>query len=230
MPKRAGGDIRVSRQGQDPVTRIAEWDGMLGEIEDDLITVAWNRQIYRGISEIVAANHDIPESGFFEFFGEAYAASQSVAIRRQLDADRRAESFGRLLRQIARQPSVLTRDHYLGHYHDDHARLWGEQIWDTRWGGTVGTHVDSDIVEGDLESLRSAAEPIKHYVDQHIAHRDRRRSEPPTFADLDHAIDAFEPLVGAYGDLIRGAGLGRLEPTPQYDWLAPFRIAWIRDG
>jgi hypothetical protein len=63
-----------------------------------------------------------------------------------------------------------------------------------------------------------------------VADIGRRRSEPPTFTDLDHAIDTFEPLIGAYGDLIRGAGLGRLKPTPHYDWLAPFRVPWIRDS
>ncbi len=184
---------------------IAKWDAWLRESEDDLITVAWNRAIYRQLGEIGEANPDIPESAFFEFLGEAYATSQTVAIRRQADLDRNSVSFARLLEVIGRRnPTPLTRDRYLAHFNDDHAREWGEEHWSARWAGQVGHNIDPAIVASDLANLLAAVDPIRVYVNRHVAHRDRRRSAPPTFADVDRAIDAFEALVGAYGDLIRG--------------------------
>jgi hypothetical protein len=214
-----------------PDAVVAGWDAWLRESEEDLITVAWNRAIYRQLGEIGDANPNIPESAFFEFLGEAYATSQTVAIRRQADLDHRSMSFARLLEVIRRRnPSPFTRERYLAHFEDDHAREWGEDRWATRWAGEVGDHVDPAVVASDLADLLAAVEPIRVYVNQHVAHRDRLRSAPATFADVDRAIDAFEALVGPYGDLIRGAGLTQLEPTPQYDWQAPFRVPWIRDS
>jgi hypothetical protein len=210
-------------------SRIEKWTRWLGDIENDLIGVAWNRAMYRELGEIGKQNPDIPESSFFEFLGEAYATAQAVAIRRQAEHNPRGVSFGTLLYEIADDPSRLTRERYIAFQSDDHARAWADENWGKEWAGNIGEHLDPKIVKADIARLEEAVEPIKTYVDQHIAHHDRKRSDPPTFDDLDHAIETFERLIGKYGDLLRGAGLGRLEPTPQYDWMAPFRVAWIKD-
>jgi hypothetical protein len=131
---------------------VDEWDTWLHESEEDLITVAWNRAIYRTLGEIGDANPDIPESVFFEFLGEAYATSQTVAIRRQADLDRHSVSFARLLQVISRRnPTPLTRERYLTHFGDNHARQWGEENWARRWAGQTGHHVDPAIVAPDLD-------------------------------------------------------------------------------
>jgi hypothetical protein len=210
-------------------SRVEKWTRWLEEIENDLIGVAWNRAMYRKLGEIGDKNPDIPESSFFEFLGEAYATSQTVAIRRQAEHNPRGVSFGTLLREIASDPQRLTRERYLAFQRDDHARAWAVEHWKKEFAGETQDHADPKIVEADIARLEEAVEPIKAYVDQHIAHRDRKRSEPPTFDELDRAIDTFEELIGKYGGLLRGAGLGQLEPTPQYDWMAPFRVAWITD-
>jgi hypothetical protein len=180
--------------------------------------------------DLPCKNPDIPPSVFFEFLGEGYATAQAVAIRRQAEYNPQGVSFGTLLREIARDPERLTRERYIAHQDDDHAREWAAGEWEKRFGGEVGEHLDPKIVEADLATLEEAAEPIKAYVDQHVAHRDSQRSDPPTFGDLDHAIETFEKLVGKYGNLIRGSGLSRLEPTPQEDWTAVFRVPWIKDA
>jgi hypothetical protein len=210
-------------------SRIEKWLRWLGEAENDLIGVAWNRAIYRELGRIGDANPEIPPSAFFEFLGEAYATTQAVAVRRQAEHNPQGSSFGTLLREIKDDSARLTRERYIGLHGDEDAREWAAGAWDQHFGGGVSDHLDPAIVEQDIAGLTAAAEPVKTYVDKHIAHRDNRRSDPPTFADLNKAIDTFEALVGRYGNLLRGAGLVQLEPTPQEDWTAVFRVPWIKE-
>jgi hypothetical protein len=210
-------------------SRIEKWLRWLREAEDDLIGVAWNRAIYNGLGEIGDANPDIPPSPFFEFLGEAYATTQAVAVRRQAEYNRQGSSFGTLLHEIKDDSGRLTRERYIALHDDEDAQAWATENWEKRFGGTVDEHLDRKIVEQDIAELAAAVEPIKTYVDKHVAHRDNQRSDPPTFGDLNNAVDTFEKLVSKYGNLLRGAGLIQLEPTPQEDWTAVFRVPWIKE-
>jgi hypothetical protein len=73
-----------------------------------------------------------------------------------------------------------------------------------------------------------AAANVKAYVDEHIAHSDKRPRTPlPTFAELDAALDLIGELMSKYCLLLTAAGLPDVVPTIQNDWEAVFRQPWI---
>jgi hypothetical protein len=69
---------------------------------------------------------------------------------------------------------------------------------------------------------------LRKYLNSYIAHRNRHPMRRlPTFDDLDRCIDLLEQLLTEYTLIIEQAALGDVVPTIQYDWQAPFRVAWI---
>ena len=51
----------------------------------------------------------------------------------------------------------------------------------------------------------------------------------PTNLDLDACIDAIESLAKDYALLLEQKALTQVVPVIQYDWMAPFRVAWLQD-
>jgi hypothetical protein len=195
-------------------------------IRPDIITMHWNRAVYREVGEIVSANTSLPPSGFFTFLADTYATTQSVAVRRQSEVDSRVVSVGTLLAEIADDPSRLTRERYLA-LHDADDAQFANQGFD-HWAGPGGAHVRPDIVLDDLDRLKGEVEAVTRYVDRHLAHADQRPlPDLPTFEVLNAAIDFLGGLFNKYNRLIRASSWATLEPVAQYDWLGVFRVPWI---
>ncbi len=51
----------------------------------------------------------------------------------------------------------------------------------------------------------------------------------PTYIELDACIDTIERLAKDCTLLLEQSALVTALPTIQYDWMAPFRVAWIKD-
>jgi len=96
----------------------------------------------------------------------------------------------------------------------------------------TGTGLDVSKIDQDLDRLKSgAAQVIKHYVDDHVAHHSQNpRNALPNFSDLDTAIDLIEELTIKYALLVKQVGIDGLLPVIDYDWEAPLRIPWLSKG
>ena len=89
------------------------------------------RDYWRGLVEMTQANDSIPPSTFFDALGIWYADEQTVAVRRQLDRDRRTVSLWRLIHEIAKHPEVMTRERHLSLWgHEHHWRELGNANYD----------------------------------------------------------------------------------------------------
>jgi hypothetical protein len=100
-----------------------------------------------------------------------------------------------------------------------------------RLAGTGREHVDPAAIQVDLDELQVESAQIKSWVDKHIAHTDLKPLKvAPTFTDLSDAIDALLGMFRRYFKLLTGLESDMRAPEPQYDWLAPFRVAWLPDG
>lgn len=51
----------------------------------------------------------------------------------------------------------------------------------------------------------------------------------PTYEELNAAIDQLGDLLKKYTSLLKAEALAVVAPVHQYDWKAPFRVAWLRD-
>jgi hypothetical protein len=105
----------------------------------------------------------------------------------------------------------------------------GHRDFDEVFASPDAECIDGERVRSDSETLAASVKPIKRYVDKHIAHYDRSRkpSDVPSFDDLDQAINALGEIFKHYLILLTGADRDPIEPIPQYDWVAPFRMPWI---
>jgi hypothetical protein len=86
----------------------------------------------------------------------------------------------------------------------------------------------SFFIKQDLDALRGHYEAIESYVDRRIAHFDEKGPRSiPTFAELDRALDALGEIFQRYATLLTGEEPSIFAPVPDYDWLAPLRVAWL---
>lgn len=208
-------------------SRYEKWCQWLKAIDRELTDLYLNRSVWRGVTEIVRAKADMPPSHFFDLQALNYSTAQAVAVRRQAEVSDRVVTLGRLLKDIGEFPEVLSRQRYVAMWPWGMQHL-GDEFFD-EWAGEGGDHVGPARVLSDFDGLYRKCETVKRYVDTRIAHAEPRRPSDVaiTFDDLDSAIDALGELFQRYTALLTAVDRTVIEPVPQYDWCAPFRVAWL---
>jgi hypothetical protein len=209
--------------------RYEKWCRWLDRIDRDLTDVLLNRAVWRAVNEIIRSKPDMPASHFFDLQALNYATAQAVAVRRQAEVGPRVVTLGSLLHDIADAPTVLSRRRRVG-LHPWGQQHIGHEFFD-EWEEEGTDHVDAARVLHDVENLSRRCESVKQYVDRQLAHADKRppREVQVTFDDLDRAIDALGTTFRTYNVLVKAQDRVDMEPVPQYDWLAPFRTAWLAE-
>lgn len=210
-----------------PDSRVEKWQRWLDEsIKPHVYTIHLHRHIYQEMATITEAA-ELPASYYFDFGSQTYATSQAVAILRLADCDPRVISLGRLITEIAEDPRRFTRELYVGLY-DPSIRHLGEQAFSAAFAGTTGDHLDPAIPRADIETLRQGADRVNRYVDQYVAHLDKKpKTQVPTFEDLHKAVDVLGELFRKYNDLLTASDYLSLVPEIPYDWKSIFRVPWI---
>jgi hypothetical protein len=213
-----------------------KWLKWLKTIENETMTLWLYRDYWRGLVEITQANPDLPRSSFFDALGVWYAAAQTTAVRRQLDRDKRAVSFWRLLTEIAKHPEVMTRERHVALWRDEtdderekeHTERRANENYDELAAEGTDTIAPERTLE-DRERLEAIAEPIVAHVNKMVAHSEEKRpTEVPTYADLNAAVDELGELLKKYVSLLEATWLPQVSPTVQDNWKAPFRVPWIK--
>lgn len=218
--------------------RIEKWTRWIeGPIKNEVLAIHLRRHAWQEIGDLIDRNGGLPPSYFWEFFRELYGHTQAVAVRRLADTHRDAGSLGKLIEEVHGAASLLTRDFWIGLWdladgdtmHAKLDRKMAERGWERQFGGDVGDHLDPAIPQRDLERLRQSADKVKAYVDEHIAHLDAKpRPAELTIGEIHEVIEPIGELFGRYANLFTAASWAMLTPAIQDDWLAPFRVPWIR--
>lgn len=204
-----------------------------GPIKSDVLGMHLHRDTWREVSKIIEDNGQLPESYWWEFMRDTYAASQAVAVRRQADTHRDVASLGKLVQEIRDNSAKITREFWIGLWDtsDPLMRSDAERGWTAQYAGTVGTHLDPSIPVEDFDSLTDAASRVKEYVDEHVAHADASAAPANvtlTLKEVHDTIDAIGYLFKKYHNLLTAASFLSLVPAIQHDWQAVFRVPWIR--
>jgi hypothetical protein len=156
----------------------------------------------------------------------------SVAIRRQVDRDKRKRSVSllRLLEEIRDHPTVLSRARYrrISRMANTHApRGLADRGFD-RLVGPRQRHVSPKAIDREIRTLEKKTYRLKRFVDKRIAHHDKSRVRRlPTYQELGNAIAYLELLVLRYLTLFRAVHRQNLLPAWTYDWKEIFRHPWI---
>lgn len=217
---------------------------MDGPIKASIITMNHHRQIWNGLGEVLRANPSLPESAWWEHYFNVYAETQAMAVRRQADLHRDVASLAKLVAEVSKDVKHLTPEWWIGLWDidagDSVEEAFARRQWEDEFGGEVGVHLDPAIPESDLQRLITESEAVRKHVDKHIAHSEDPGPEPkdpgaasetpPTLSEVHDAIDVIGEVFQRYYSLFEAAAMVSLEPVMQHDWLAPFRVPWIRSG
>jgi len=196
-----------------------------------------HRAVFQKVIEIADNNEQLPESLFWGYFQDTYAVTQGAAVRRQAEVSDRVVSLGLLIAEIGKDPERLSRKVWTGMWERD-PRPEIEQLrereadraFTDQFAPGGGNYLDPAIPKADLATLKKTAKSVTGYVNRHIAHSDRNPAPiVPKFSDLNAAIDVVGDLFTRYGNLLTASTFVTLVPEPQHDWLAIFRVPWLRD-
>jgi hypothetical protein len=219
--------------------RVAKWTRWVNDddgMKTDIAGMHLRRDTWTQVREILLENPDLPDSYWWLFMVTTYVESQAAAVRRQVDADPKARSLGRLLVELSETPEVMTREHYVSlrrdpddPYEEQHAH----RTWDQEFARDGGDHLDPAIPAADLAALRRDSAKVIKWVNRHVAHNDRRAIPPdkvPTVDDIHDAVVHIGAAYNRYFAMLTAAEWARITPFIHHDWKAVFRVPWIKPG
>lgn len=210
--------------------RLPVWLEWLGQIQQDILALGENRATFREVMRIYELNPHLADNAyFFEWLIGNYATTMAVGIRRQRDIDPRVISMARLLQDLRDNATAVTRAWFVATYEGSPlGPEVGDKDFDTFAPGG-GPHLDSAIVQRDLDALQRLAAPLKKYVDKRIAHHDATGSGvKATYGELDASLDEFRRLLQRYFLLLKQGALSPdvVNLMPWTDiFLAPWKVA-----
>src|SRR5258708_4958424 len=172
----------------------------LDEIRSEVLDLATDRDVYWRVQrEVIQRNARLlaMRSPFFDMLNDAYAHATASRIRRLVDHNSRAVSLRRLIEDLADYPDLLA--------------------------GKISV----EDLKHHLKELDGTCKKVKHYVDQFVAHHDRKSSASvPTHRELNEAVDTLISTFKKYYALIIDTDLA-LVVTYLDDPLSIFRFPWI---
>lgn len=209
----------------DEATVIEGWRQDVLEFADDVWMLSARRQVFLELDRELEREGSQSAAWFRRnVLRPLYGDAQAVAVRRLVDGHRRSKSFVRLLDEMIKHPSLLSRKRYLeliaarrtGGEEADEVGLANSLFDDL--AGVATDHVSVERLRELRSVLIADGERVKAHVDQYVAHRDRSPDfDPATWDDLNIAIDRMATALGQVGRLVDGI-LRFGDPTFQFDW------------
>jgi len=145
-------------------------------------------------------------------YARMYVDSQAAAIRRLIggpSSPTAERCLYRVLTIVCDNAHAITIDRLA----QIHAYVTPTQSTDTdlvprtaasierEWGNGTGT-IDRTKVDADLTTLRRDTEAVRAWATKTVAHLDAKRPDPPTYGDLNKAIDDVTAVFRNYGRLL----------------------------
>lgn len=183
--------------------------GYLDRIRESLVWVHLHRTLFRPtLAEIDKVEH--PHRGTWRaHYARLYVDAQLMSIRRIATGTNHDEgSLLKVLQILRKNASTITIDrlHDLavaaagvdpGHPTVALERVRMEQDW-----GDGSGHLAVAVVAADIQTLRRQTNAVVTWATKTIAHIDVKVPAPPTFGELDAAIDAVSDVFRRYGLLL----------------------------
>lgn len=206
---------------------LASMDQWLEKLKEEVHVLTVNEYVFWEIQKIIRRNKQLKvPSEFYGWMGRMYVGGMSVGIRRQLDTDTRSESLFRFLTRLKGNPSLISRKHYRSLY-PKKQKAYADRVYD-RFVGKGRKQPLFSQIDRQIETLWRRSAGIVCYANRKIAHMDATPpSSVPKFGDVGRTVRYLEKLIQHYVQLFRAVHLN-MRVNIVYDWLAIFRIPWIR--
>ncbi len=218
------------RRNIPPKIQFDQWNQWLSAIYVDIQQALINRHIFKETMAVIEANPKIQsDDTFYSWMRMVYSQAAVVAVRRQIDQRDDVASMARLLTEISRSPSVLSREKFVSLYTNMPPEM-GHRGFD-KFAGAGEPNINASLVEKDLQELRAKAASVKLFSHKRVAHYDQKAFDAvPTWKELDECLDLLETLLKKYLLLFRAESHVQIVPVWQYDWKEIFRAPWIEGG
>ncbi len=177
---------------------------------DQLLTLRMNEQVWQALIGQVKRYPELGRPGeFLRFVAMTHQTTMAVGLRRVTDDGKETHSFLRVLQAIAERQFVIRRR--------DYALLFGTSREAIRRGeadfariiGSAGAEFPATIAEKHRHQLVRIVDPIRSWVDQRVAHNDRRplRFNTPRVRHLRHAWNGCWAVYRYYTALMQATSV-----------------------
>lgn len=216
----------------------------LEELERIVYEVKFKQFVFKSTWDVITSNPELQKrpSHFYDWLTNLYFESLVMAIRRLCDDDSQTLSLVTFLRSVKKNPSVVSRAAYAELFPPDTIKHPGmprqvkaalrEHLINEGYDETVGKGLDQPTgkdIRRETAELKRLAERILTFANKRLAHYDREApKEVPTLDDIDAFLEHATKLVQKYLLLLKAVSTD-LRVHFQYDWLSPFRVAWLPD-
>ena len=211
------------------------WVKRLGKIRRELKYLFASRRKFRVVTTMFEENAALNAIGgnVHGWLLEMWIHDTVIGIRRELDHESNAASFGVLLDEIVQRPSVLTRRRFTQGLDDTDFMLPVlTEIFDGYGVIKVGTDRQDDYldplnVRAERQQLDDTADKVLAFANRVVAHRNFEYKVTATYKDLNDALDSIEPVFKKYFAIIDGRSVDTHDPPLDADWTKPFETAWL---
>lgn len=223
----------MSRRRPSDDERWARWAEHFDAVEQEVMTLFHTRWMWKTLTGMLDSSGVEQYTVVQNYFVRTYAATMCVGIRREVDRDARTTSLARCLQLLKDSPRSVTRqrfehivDETVDPAYQDSIRKGFDDF-----APSGRDRVDPEVVAADLERMDTAAEPVRRYAIEVVAHRQRSNGEVEpatvTFREINDALDVVGDVTKKYYRLRHpGSVLGALTPTVGFNFLEMFRKPW----
>lgn len=221
--------------------KLKDW---IERIRGEITKFFFLNHVFWEVQEIIHSNPTLEESKnyFYEWMGDSFVYSAAMFVRRQLDVRRDSLSLLKLLRELSKTPTLISRENFLSRTTFQKSvlaivavkqRNEAERIFDELVGAGKN-HLERALIQQDIEQLIESARSFEEFANHYVAHHSLHEmpSVKPTFSDLDSCLDLMVGLLEKYYLLITGNRMPTLDKE-SFDpsWKEIFTFAWIEpDG
>ena len=209
----------AKRGASNPDTIHASWCETFQALSGEVQRFHVRSQIYEPIDQAITVQAK-PGSGIvISVLRTMYAEAQAMCVRRLVDTRKGHRSLWRLLDEITRNPAVLSRRRYVAHFerpNDPSFAMHGDSEFDSI-AGQGADHIPKRVLVGLRDSVETAGETVKAYVDERIAHHRAAAKTSLNFGQLKTAIHDLSAAYQRLG-LLLNATHYEYEPVIQDPW------------
>ncbi len=209
---------------------LKNWARQLWIIHAEVRSLLRGSKIFWELQKIFENNPEALRHRLFnDWIATNYGVTTAIGIRRQLDLDKRSVSLKGLLLQIKAElvchPDLLSRQKFVTNYPPELVSVAQREF--DRLVGIGETRVGVAYVQRDLDHLDAITQPIKHFANKRVAHRDMGDVEKRRLGELDDCLQALGDMADRYPRILTGSGSTVVPELPP-DWKSVFRIPWIQ--
>ncbi len=209
---------------------LASLAAQCDDLIDEFLSLGHIDDVFWQVQAIIRSNDAINRDDVFqEWISTTYVDSLVVRLRRLGDADRRSVSVYRLLEEIKPEARTFTREWYQltsAEVIREKADGWFDLI------AGPGTEVLGQNRVKELQrTLKLALTRVARFANAHVTHRAKGvQQEPPRYEDARNCLCEALEVFNLCTLLVRKAPMNRAVSLALTDWLAVFRVPWLRDG